>query len=115
MGRDRLFLIQPGFRRPNHLGTERFVCPECNIIEGLLSTDPARAKRQLLITRVPFERPREAVVNLIGLENQNLPALILGDEAELPPDAQLSNGIYFINSCARIAELLAERHGFFRL
>jgi hypothetical protein len=115
MSKDRLFLIQPGFQRPNRDTDARFVCPACNIIEGLLASDPARAERQLLVTRVPFDRPRETVVNLIGLENQELPALVLGDELAPPSDAKVSNGIYFINDCARIAELLAERHGFFRI
>jgi hypothetical protein len=55
------------------------------------------------------------VVVLIGLENQELPALVLGDDVTQPADTKVYNGIYFVNSCARIAELLAERHGFFRI
>jgi hypothetical protein len=110
-----LFLIQPGFQRLNRDPGARFVCPECNVIEGLLASDPARAARQLQITRVPFERPRKSVVDLIGLENQELPALVLGDDVTQPADTKVYNGIYFVNSCARIAELLAERHGFFRI
>jgi hypothetical protein len=115
MSKDQLFLIQPGFHRPNRDPDARFVCPECNIIEGLLASDPVRGERQLLVTRVPFERPRETVVDLIGLDNQELPALVLGDDVAPPSDAKASNGIYFVNSCARIAELLAQRHGFYRL
>jgi hypothetical protein len=115
MRNDHLFLIQPGFQRPNRDPKDRFVCPECNIIVGLLASDSPHDRRQLQVTRVPFERPRKAVVDLIGLDNQELPALVLGDDLALPADAKVNSGIYFVNDCARIAELLAERHGFFRL
>jgi hypothetical protein len=116
--KDILFLIQPGFARPNRDSALRFVCPDCNTIEGLLASAPeqeAQAAQHLQVIRVPFERPRSAVVDLIGLENQNLPVLILGDATDLPPDAQWHNGHYFISDCSRIAELLAQRHGFFCL
>ncbi|MFZ4624567.1 MAG: DUF3088 family protein, partial [Rhodoferax sp.] len=76
---------------------------------------PAQAAEGLQVIRVPFERPRSAVVLALGLENQNLPVLILGNTATLPPDAQVHNGIWFIGDCSRIAELLAQRHGVFHL
>jgi hypothetical protein len=115
MSQDRLFLIQPGFQRPDRDPAERFVCPDCNTLEGLLASYPAQAGRQLQVIRVPFERPRQAVVALLSPDQQNLPVLVLGDETEPPPDAQEINGVYFISSCAGITQWLAKRHGFFSL
>jgi hypothetical protein len=115
MLKDQLILIQPGFVRPNRDPAQRFVCPDCNTMEGLLASVPTQAAQHLQVIRVPFERPRSAVVELIGLENQNLPVLILGDTTHLPPDAQWHNGHYFISDCSRITQLLAQRHGFFCL
>lgn len=115
MSQDRLFLLQPGFQRPNRHPSERFVCPDCNTIEGLLATGPQCAARQLQVIRVPFERPRHAVVDLLGIDNQNLPVLVLGGDKEPPPQAQVHEGVYFISACSDIAQWLAQKHGFFRL
>jgi len=114
MSLDRLYLITPGFARPNHAADARFACPDCNVLEGLLASDPLHAAR-LEVRRVPFERPRAEVVALLGEANQELPALIFGDDAPSPDDAQEHAGVRFINDPARIAEVLAQRHGFFRL
>ena len=113
MSRDKLFLIQPGFDDPKQPG-QRFVCPYCNQIEGLLATFPELASR-VDVARVPFLRPREAVIAALGEENQGLPVLVLGDEAEAPADAKTHGGARFVNDTKRILELLAERHGFPRL
>jgi hypothetical protein len=55
------------------------------------------------------------VVALLGLENQNLPVLVLGDEAEPPPQAKVHDGHCFISACPDIAQWLAQRHGYFHL
>lgn len=84
-------------------------------MEGLLASYPARGARQLQVIRVPFERPRQAVVALLGLENQNLPVQVLGDDVEPPLDAQVYEGVHFISSCAGIVQWLAMLYGFFSL
>jgi len=112
MARDRLFLIQPGFADPKRSGI-LYVCPHCNQVEGLLAAFPDLADG-LDVERVPFERPRRTVADLLGEENQSLPVLIFGD-GNVPADADTRNGIAFVTSTRRILDLLAERHGFPRL
>ncbi|OWJ69110.1 DUF3088 domain-containing protein [Inquilinus limosus] len=113
MSRDRIFLIEPGFEDPKRPG-ERFVCPHCNAIEGLLAAFPDLAAR-LDVQRVPFPRPRLPVIAAVGEANQALPVLVLGDEAPPPADAAVYEGARFVVGSGRIIELLAERHGFPRL
>ncbi|ACB95474.1 DUF3088 domain-containing protein [Beijerinckia indica] len=113
MSRDKLFLIEPGFQDAQKPG-ERFVCPHCNQVEGLLSAFPDLATR-LDVERIPFARPRKPVIALLGEDNQSLPLLILGKEAPIPADAEHYGENAFVNTTARILELLSERHGFPRL
>ena len=110
--RDKLFLLEPGFEDPNHPG-QRFVCPHSNQIEGVLASFPELAG-QLDIERVPFARPRRAVIAELGEANQSLPALILA-EGPIPDDAERFGEVAFVKPTQRILELLAERHGFPRL
>lgn len=109
MSRDRLFLITPGFEDPNAPG-KRFFCPYCNQIEGVLASNPGLYEH-VEVTRVPFARPRAAVVALLGEENQSLPVLILGDEAPAPEDARSFGPHLFLDDTRRILEVLAARHG----
>ena len=110
MSRDILFLLEPGFTDQAYPG-ERFICPHGAPIEGLLASDPARAD-QLDIRRVPFLRPRTAVVEALDESHQSLPLLILGNEKPAPDDAQTLGGKHFVTNGSRILALLAERHGF---
>ncbi|MFG1477986.1 DUF3088 domain-containing protein [Xanthobacter sp. V4C-4] len=109
MSRDRLILITPGFSDPASPG-RTFFCPDCNQVEGLLASHPALLER-IDVERVPFARPRAAVIAVLGADNQGLPVLILGDAAPPPADA-LSHGEFrFVTDTRRILELIAERHG----
>lgn len=110
MSRDLLLLLEPGFTDPRYPG-ERFICPDGAPIEGLLASDPARAAR-LDVRRVPFERPRAAVIAALDEAHQSLPVLVLGDEPPAPADAQHLGERYFVTDTQRILDLLAERHGF---
>ncbi|MBA8880044.1 DUF3088 domain-containing protein [Phyllobacterium myrsinacearum] len=111
MSRDKLFLIEPGFADPNRPG-EVFVCPYCNAIEGLLASFPQFAT-SIDIERVPFARPREKVIEVVGETNQGLPVLVLGDN--VPDDATHHDGVAFVSSTGRILDLLTDRHGFPRI
>ncbi|SKC93137.1 Protein of unknown function [Burkholderia sp. YR290] len=110
MSRDLLLLLEPGFIDPRYPG-ERFICPDGAPIEGLLASDPARVAG-LDVRRVPFERPRQAVVEALDEAHQGLPVLVLGDEQPAPADAQTLGERRFITDTRRILDLLAERHGF---
>jgi hypothetical protein len=113
MANDRLILLQPGFSDTQYPG-EQFVCIDCLPVEGLLASDPPRGAA-LDVERVPFDRPRRAVVEALGTEHQSLPVLILGDVAPAPADALQANGRRFVNDPRRILALLAERHGYFKV
>jgi hypothetical protein len=108
--RDLLILLEPGFTDPKRPG-EVFICPDGAPIEGLLATDPARAAR-LDIRRVPFERPRRAVVEALSEAHQSLPVLVIGGDFPAPSDAHRLGEKRFVTDTRRILALLAERHGF---
>lgn len=113
MPQDRLLLLKPGFADSQQPG-ERFVCPDCLPVEGLLVAAPELAAR-LQIERVPYERPRAAVIAALDEAHQSLPVLILGDEQAAPTDAQSLGATRFVTDTRRILTLLAERHGFPRV
>jgi hypothetical protein len=110
VSQDLLLLLEPGFTDPKYPG-ERFICPDGAPIEGLLASDPSKTSR-LDIHRLPFARPREAVVAALDEDHQSLPVLILGDEHPVPADAQRLGDRRFVTDTRRILDLLAERHGF---
>ncbi|WHU04070.1 MULTISPECIES: DUF3088 family protein [unclassified Sphingomonas] len=97
MSRDTLFLLDPDWADPAHGGERHFYCKECMIVEGLLATFPERAK-DIDVVRVAWPRPRAAVVEAIGADNQNLPALVWDGG--------------FANDIEALLAALAERHGF---
>lgn len=113
MSQDRLFLLQPGFVDDKHPG-DHFVCPDCLPVEGLLAASPELAAR-LHVERLPFARPRAAVIAALDEAHQGLPVLILGDEQPAPDDAQALGDQRFVTDTRRILSLLAERHGFPRV
>ncbi len=110
MSGDRLFLLAPGFRDPERPG-RFFVCPHCNAIEGLLGSFPGLAT-QIEVHRLPFEKPRLAIMDLLGEGHQSLPVLVFDDNKPVPDEAQIANGRRFIDSSERILHYLADRYGF---
>lgn len=113
MSQDVLYLLEPGFTDPKYPG-EKFVCPHCVSIEGLLASVP-NAGRHLKVVHVPFQRPREVVIQALDADHQGLPVLLLSDELPVPHDAQDLGDKHFITDSKRILELLAERHGYPKL
>ncbi|WP_413765537.1 DUF3088 domain-containing protein [Variovorax sp. Varisp41] len=110
MSRDRLFLLEAGFTDDKHPG-DAFVCPDGLPIEGLLASAPEQAAR-IEVHRLPFPRPRAAVVAVLDEAHQSLPVLVFGDESPAPADAQSLGALRFVTDTRRILALLAERHGF---
>jgi hypothetical protein len=96
VSRDRLFLLPTEAPDPALPG-RRFHCQDCMTVEGLLAAFPERAA-DIDVVRVPWARPRAAVVAAIGEANQNLPALVW------------EGG--FANTMPALLAALAERHGF---
>lgn len=95
--RDRLYLLEHEFADPA-LGGQVYYCKDCMTVEGLLATFPALAAN-IDVIRVPWPRPRAAVVEAIGEANQNLPALVFGEGG-------------FANEIEALLTALHTRHGF---
>jgi len=101
-----LFLLNPGFTVQ---GSGPFFCPECALIEGLLSYYPQLA-RELDVQRVDFVRPRLAVASLLGEANQACPALVF-HKTQAPAEATAGDFDYaFIAGARSIIEHLTKRH-----
>ncbi len=109
MNKDQLFIIQYNF----YDGKDGpFYCPGCAEVIGLTDFYPIlRAKMD--IRRVDYPRPRPALVNLIGEENQSCPVLILAEKPVDPPShlkIQEANGHYFVEGARAIGEYFAHAH-----
>ncbi|WP_106640019.1 DUF3088 domain-containing protein [Allosphingosinicella vermicomposti] len=113
MKRDTLFLIETGFADPGYKGADenaRFYCPYCATIEGVIALHPALFG-DVDVVRVPFQRPRTALVDLIGEANQGLPRLILADDAPGGLETGSANGVRFVSDVEQILDVLSRRHG----
>jgi len=92
----KLFLLKADFKDLNRGDDKRYFCPDCVMIEGLLSYYP-RLANELEVKYVNFARPRPVLVDLLGEENQSCPVLVLEDGS-------------FINDTAGIINHLTEKH-----
>jgi hypothetical protein len=107
MNRHQLYLIRPHFLDQ---GKGPFFCPGCAQMIGLLDYYPA-LKQDLDVCLVDFQRPRPALVELLGEENQSCPVLILRKEPQSPPSnvkMHQANGHYFVEGADEIATYLAQ-------
>ena len=76
----KLFLLKPDFTDNNSdTNGKLYYCPHCAMIEGVLKYYP-QLKKKIEIEYVDFEKPRQAIVDLIGEENQSCPVLIIDIE-----------------------------------
>lgn len=110
MNRDKLFLLRPNFEDPAYPG-RRFYCWHCALLEGVLASFPDLALR-LDVERVAWPRPRQAVVALVGEQNQSLPLLVLADGQKSAHQSGVFAGRAFISDKDKILAALSERHGF---
>ena len=107
---DRLFLLDPLFEDPALPG-RNFYCRDCITVDGLLAAYPEQAAK-LDVIRIAYPRPRNAVIAAIGAANQNLPVLVLADDA---PDGLADgdhDGTRFVGDFKRLLHALHVRHGF---
>ncbi len=108
--KDILFLLAPGFFDN---GAGPYYCGDSAPVEGLLSFFPMLRDR-VDVRYIEAQRPREAIVSLIGDANQSAPVLVLG-EGRSPKDGNLVVGEYqgrrFINDEAGIRKYLSAEYG----
>ena len=83
------------------------------MIEGVIKYYPQLEER-IEIHHVDFKRPRPAVIEIIGEENQSCPVLIIDNEQENYTDTsyfEKHGDKLFVNSPDLIMKYLAERFG----
>jgi Protein of unknown function (DUF3088) len=107
--RDKLFLLKPDFHDG---GDQRYYCPHCAQLEGVLSFYP-RLRKEIDVEYVDFTRPRSTIVELLGAANQDTPVLVVGGSFSLPANIEhgSTNAHVFISGEENIARYLAERYG----
>ncbi len=92
--KDRLFILD---RSRSDEGGE-FFCRDCVEVDGLLALFPELAAN-IEVVRVPWPKPRAAVVAALGEDNQNCPALLFAEGG-------------FVNTQDALLTALHQRHGF---
>jgi hypothetical protein len=80
-------------------------------MEGALLANPHWA-RSIGVRRMPYPRPRNDVIALIGEENQSLPVLVLADNS-IPPEGakHAEDGRAFLDEPKTITRYLAATYG----
>ncbi len=107
---DQLFLLDPLFEDPALPG-RNFYCRDCIAIDGLLANVSEHAAK-LEVIRIAFPRPRNAVIAAIGAANQNLPVLVLAEDAPGELADGEHDGTRFVGDLKRLLHALHVRHGF---
>jgi len=92
----KLFLLKADFLDAGRNDGKRYFCPDCVMLEGLLSYYP-RLSNELEVKYVNFARPRQVLIDLIGEANQSCPVLVLEDGS-------------FINETSEIIQHLTQYH-----
>ena len=108
MDKDILFLLAPGFFDNDR----REYCPECAEVWGVLAYFPA-IKEAVDIRYQPIGRPRAEMVEMLGVDAQNCPTLVLSERAAAPSIARArrANGRIFFDNAGDIGKYFAERYG----
>nr|WP_277924015.1 DUF3088 domain-containing protein [Sphingomonas hankookensis] len=108
--RDRLYLLDPQFDDPAYPGRS-FYCRDCITLDGLLARFPDKAS-MLEVVRIPYPRPRDAVIAAVGEAHQNLPLLVLAPGADPALADGRHDGTYFVSDLKALLHALHIRHGF---
>ncbi|MDN0084528.1 DUF3088 domain-containing protein [Crenobacter sp. SG2305] len=108
--KDKLFILKPGFFQ----GSEGpFYCGDSVGVEGLLGFFP-QLRNEIDIEYIDAPRPRAAIIELIGEENQSAPVLVLGT-GRVPLDngveIRVHNQARFIDSPDHIRRYLSSQYG----
>jgi hypothetical protein len=109
MIRDRLFLLRPDFEDPAYPG-QRFYCWHCALLEGVLASFPI-LQSKIEVERVAWSRPRQALVEIVGEDNQSLPLLVLAPDAPHEFATGRFRGRGFVDDKDAILSVLNRRHG----
>lgn len=107
--KDRLFLMQPGFV---NAGLGPFYCNDSVAVEGMLSFFP-QLRDEIEISYVPFSRPRQQLIDLVGEDNQGVPVLVLAEGSPVPSgkSAHKLGQTVFLTDEKEIREYLSNKFG----
>ena len=108
--RDTLFLIRAPFEDSTHGDGATWYCHDCAALEGALLAN-GQWLRSIDVRRLPFPRPRQELVALLGEENQGMPVLVLGNADKAPADALRFLRRAFITDPRAIGRYLAATYG----
>lgn len=105
--KDQLFIMEPGFV---NAGLGPFYCGDSVSVEGFLGFFP-QVRDLIDVHYIAFPRPRTSIVDLLGVDNQSVPVLVLAEGEELPEDANgsLANGRYFLSDEKDIRKYLSAK------
>ena len=110
----QLFLLKPDFKdSKNDNEGKLYYCPQCAMIAGIIKFYP-QLETMLKINYVDFQRPRKAIIELIGEDNQSCPVLVIENHQEENVDLSYFNSFedkLFVNSTDSIIKYLSERYG----
>lgn len=109
MQRDKLFILTNEFTDPAY-PNQRFYCWHCMLMEGLLASYPTLAAA-IDVERIAWAKPRTAVIDAVGQENQSVPLLLLADDAPDGLETGRAGSIRFIDDKDAILRALTVRHG----
>lgn len=106
MAKPQLYLLTPGYGERDHQ-----FCPDCALVEGYFVYQPA-LRAQVERINTGFDKPRAALVALLGEELQNCPALVFA-EGDAPTGVARSphTGRAYINDGRTICRWLGENFG----
>ncbi|HMI20976.1 MAG TPA: DUF3088 family protein [Sphingomonas sp.] len=110
MVKDRLYLLENEFADPDMPGRS-FYCRDCIALNGILAAFPD-CGHDLEVIRVAFPRPRAAVIDAIGVDNQWLPVLVFVGDAPAELADRTHEGTHFVTDMPRLLHALHVRHGF---
>ena len=100
--RDTLFILGAPFEDQG----EMWFCASCAMMEGALLANP-HWSAHIDVRRMPFPRPRQEMISLIGEANQGMPVLVLAHAASAPVEAKDHEGRRFLDEPKAIARYLA--------
>lgn len=109
MQNDTLVLLQSAFWDPA-FPDQQFYCWHCMLLEGLLARFP-ELTAALDVKRIPWPRPRHAVIEILGEEQQSLPVLIFAGDVANDLVSGEANGLKFTDDKDMILQALTSRHG----
>ncbi len=111
--KDRLFLLKPGFEID---GDGPLYCGDSVAVEGLLSFYP-ELRSLIDVDYVAFPRPRSPIVDLVGVDHQSVPLLVLAEEREVQDESIVPQTVSkrrFLNDEAQIRKYLSSQYGIAR-